>query len=370
MELLREKRGKLSVAADGEELELNFQRCRAVYRNRDMIRDVSFSAAQWSGAAVFRRMAEDGRLRGELIAAFTQRFGELAFACGELRPERFVELCCFQGWPRAFYDAIPYSLRGAGLGAGFKRRARRLRFASAFPALYEEAGLPPAKSIRRAVFAQPGLAFYLPELALLWRAMDNIDLFRGLLGREWIWELLAVLFNYAEAAELFMRDYMSRRSPKMLMRALQTHVYELGDYVACYSALRPAARRFEQRRWGKHFEAFPRSDMLTGGFSLPNGNPGLFEGQFKGFYFAAMRSGADLQKAGQELNNCLHEYEAGTIYEVLSRGKPVAAIELGNGEIVQARGRGNAAIAEGSELQRAIASWARQTVVDKRAEKC
>ena len=144
----------------------------------------------------------------------------------------------------------------------------------------------------------------------------------------------------------------------MLMKVLQTHVYELSDYVSCYSALRPAARRFEQKCWGKHFETFPRSDLLTGGFSLPNGDHGLFDGQVEGLYFTAMRSGADLQKAGRELNNCLHEYETETIYEVLSYGKPIAAIELRNGKIAQARGCNNAGIAEGSELQKAIISWA------------
>ena len=71
-----------------------------------------------------------------------------------------------------------------------------------------------------------------------------------------------------------------------------------------------------------------------------------------------MRSGADLQKAGRELNNCLHEYETDTIYEVLSYGKPIAAIELRNRKIAQARGHSNANIAEGSELQKAIMSWA------------
>ena len=305
MELIKEERRKIIVVVDREELELNFQRCRAVYRNGGRIRDVSFGAEPWRGSAVYRRLSENGSLRGELSAAFVQRFGELAFACGELKPGRFVELCCFQGWPRKFYDAIPYSLRADGLGVGFKRRARHLRFAAALPALYEEAGLPPVKSIRRAVFHEPGFAFYLPELALLWRVINNIDLFCCMLRKEWIWDLLAVLVNYAEAAELFMLDYINRRSLNMLMKVLQTHVYELSDYVSCYSALSPAARRFEQKCWGKHFETFPRSDLLTGGFSLPNGVHGLFDGQFGGLYFTAMRSGADLQKAGRELNNCL-----------------------------------------------------------------
>lgn len=358
MDLIKEERRKIIVVVDREELELNFQRCRAVYRNGGRIRDVSFGAEPWRGSAVYRRLSENGSLRGELSAAFVQRFGELAFACGELKPGRFVELCCFQGWPRKFYDAIPYSLRADGLGVGFKRRARHLRFAAALPALYEEAGLPPVKSIRWAVFHEPGFAFYLPELALLWRVINNIDLFCCMLRKEWIWDLLAVLVNYAEAAELFMLDYINRRSLNMLMKVLQTHVYELGDYVSCYSALSPAARRFEQKCWGKHFETFPRSDLLTGGFSLPNGDHGLFDGQFGGLYFTAMRSGADLQKAGRELNNCLHEYETDTIYEVLSYGKPIAAIELRNRKIAQARGHSNANIAEGSELQKAIMSWA------------
>ena len=62
---------------------------------------------------------------------------------------------------------------------------------------------------------------YLPELALLWRVMNNIDLFCCMLRKEWIWDLLAALVNYAEAAELFMLDYINRRSLNMLMKVLQ-----------------------------------------------------------------------------------------------------------------------------------------------------
>lgn len=234
-----------------------------------------------------------------MSAATTQRLGEMAFAYSKLKPGRVVELCCFQGWPRKFYDVIPYSLRADGLGVGFKRGARRLRFAAAFPALYEETGLPPVKSIRRAVFDESGFAFCLPELSLLWRAINNINLFRSLFGKEWIWDMLAALVNYAEVAELFMLNYISRRSLNMLMLVLQTHVYELSDYVSCYSALRPAARRFEQKCWGKHFETFPSSDFSWEVSHFQMGITACLMDRSKGFILLRCEVGQTFERRGE-----------------------------------------------------------------------
>ena len=52
MELIKEERRKIIVVVDREELELNFQRCRAVYRNGGRIR-MSVSAPSRGEAALF-----------------------------------------------------------------------------------------------------------------------------------------------------------------------------------------------------------------------------------------------------------------------------------------------------------------------------
>ena len=325
--------------------------------NLAAVRDLTGSRNTREESSVCRLIAASEPVREQLWLAFREAYGqELPFEEKDLTPELFTAVTRFVGYPREFYDAIPYDLETGRIEKSFRAVSRRLHRAAALPALYGASGLPGMKSVKRSFFARPGLFFYLEEAEMLWEAAGDPNIFCRLLTIPHIYDVLSFLHRFPDCAAFF-RDYMLERGGPGLLRLLTDHWDGLQGYIARYCIMRPSSRAAERRKWRGAAELIP-GDM---NFSIPMqyGYRDIADCSVDGFRFVWLRSKADYRAAGEALNNCLVSWQTtgNPVVAVKRDGRYAAAIEVSDGFVIQARAAGNRPMADSPALNRAYMKW-------------
>lgn len=130
-----------------------------------VIRDLTNST--WSDGPLFRTIFLSQLMNQSFYQHFNDAYPEEnPFPMEEMNPTHYIHLCRFQGFPKLFYDSIPFSLeQSVTLETPFRKAAKHLRTRDDAIAMVKRELPYDSKEIRRIVYSEkPGSLFFLHEL--------------------------------------------------------------------------------------------------------------------------------------------------------------------------------------------------------------
>ena len=284
------------------------------------------------------------------------------FDVGSHNLENLVFFTRFTGYDTEFYDAIPYNKETLELDRSFKN-THKLHSREAAVIYLRSFSFSECKSIRKQVFKKSGLLFYLPECEELYNAIGDVNIFRNLMDNRYVFDILILLHQHPVSIDFF-RDYCRIKGADSFLRKIGSHKYtwcEFRYYIINYCSMSSYSKTIEQKKWKYKSHRDYINEFCPTNYSLPMTTKSSenLECIVYGFTFRLLKNTYECTKAGQELNNCLANWESynSNIVVVSKRGKTVAAIEIDEDRIIQAHTYRNGDIREVEELPEAIRIW-------------
>lgn len=282
--------------------------------------------------------------------------------------EDFVFLTRFTGYDKSFYNAIPYDKETLVIDRSF-RNLERLHTSQTAVDYLASFSFAKYKSTRKQVCEQAGLLFYLPECEVLFRAIGDVNVFRGILESKYAFDILLTLHEHPASAEFFM-DYCKVKGAPNLFNKINSSRYSWFDfrwYMLNYCSLSQYSKSLERKKWkGKSSSDFMDRGKSTS-YSLPimQSSPKEAKCVIDGFAFRPLRNTSECFKAGKELRNCLRGWEShdSVVIAVVFANELVAAFEIWNNAVAQAHTYENGSIDEIEGLPEAIDKWAQRNGV-------
>lgn len=349
-----------------EVLTFHFGRGRVYVRLEDnhghmvACRDVTYCPEVLEGGAVSCALNGNQTVRRKVRQLFRKVLGsELPCREPELTLPVLIRLTQFQGYSTNFYSGIPYCMGTCFIDRSFAPRIKKLRRADTLPALYEKAGLPNVKSLRRRLFEEPALFFYLEEIRCLWELLGDPNLLCRLLGGDRIFEILGVL-HQRPGILCCLEDYGRMFGAVGLCRDMERYWPWLRDCAIDYCGLSAYAREGMRKKWKEHRQK-RHYHYCCPDHSRPMRRPPeeIPDCRIDGFDFAWLRSSNDYRQAALQLNNCLDERSPldPPVVCVRKRRLAVAAVEVSGSRVLQALGFDNDPLEDEPGLYRAVEKW-------------
>ena len=338
--------------------------------------DITKQPQIWNNGPICEALHKYTILSRTLKRHFEIRFGgKLPYFGKELTPDKYVLMTRFVGYNRSFYDTIPFTEDSNEVDKSFSSIINQLRSADGALKLFESSSLPKSKSIRRIIFNNPGVLFYINECETLWGLIQDVNLFRDLMKHDMFFNIVSQLHLYPGIA-LYYRDYIKVKSAKSFIKKLTDDFNQTNYEAAAYAVMNSYQQKSEQAKWEcdetKHkanydddedYEDDPYITALPDviHYSTPMGtvDQSIPTCEIDGFRFSWLRTSNEYRSAGEQLNNCLRGWSRsdGPVVAVFQSNKIVAAIEVINKRMVQAYKRNNRIIEDDSNLGRAIKKW-------------
>ena len=327
------------------------------------VRDISDTeAADMAGDPVFELLRYSDEVYRELKSFFLRQWSDddLPFSFYELDLGKYMMLTRFVGYKRNFYNAIPFDIEENRIEHSFSKIAKQLHAAKNVPALFEASRLPNMKSVRKIVFENPELLFYLNELEKLWEIINNPDLFRTFLESKKVYTEVSALHKYPVIFK-FYKEFVSVVGQKSLCGFISKGNNNIHNYAIKYIALNDYEKKLERKKWKVSF--LTNTDELGSEFSvpipIPNEISDILEWDFGYYSFVRLSNSKEYLTAGKHLENCLTDWRrfSGNVYGVIRFGKYVAAIEVADNTVVQAYTYQNGEIYEDEEIFSVFCDW-------------
>ncbi len=340
--------------------------------------DITAQHSAWKKCTIYQLLRDNIAVKRAAWRYFSEKMGnQMPFSKKEFSPEKFILLTQFAGFPRSFYDAIPYVRGSYQIEETFHDVAGRLHKAENAILIFCESNLPKCKSLKRVLFSNMGLFFYMNECEELWRATNDINLYCRLLQNEAVFDLLSLLHQCPRLFE-FVFDFACIKGAKALVEML-SHGWtsSIYPYAINYCMMNASTKRIEQEKWkkqkiryrvhGENNDAndaeyyFDCSTIYNIRFSVPMKKPihAIEDCVIDGFSFTWLRTGNDYSYAGALLKNCLENWGAtnNPVVAVSQEEKIVAAIEVSPHGIQQVQGHRNTSISHVPGLPEAYEKW-------------
>ena len=306
-------------------------------------------------------------LRRKLVAVFEEVTGSRPFTSTEVNLQRLIEMTRFIGFPSGFYRGIPYTIETGRIDdPAFRRMAKKLHRADKVIEVLNTSSLPKAKTIRRKLFSSPALLFYIKELEIIWKLISDVNIFRRFLSDVRLKYLIKVMIGLHDypSTECFYRDYISRTNVKCLIKLINHMKEYLNVFALQYASMRDEIKQREKAKWAKANMFISNPYWET--YSVPEtvfSEEMIRDYNINGFTFSFLRSTCLFYEAGAELGNCLTEYrpQRSAVYVIKSGGKAMAAVEVKDGEVLQAYGYENEPVKNNPFLFMALKAWIKKT---------
>lgn len=290
----------------------------------------------------------------------------------------------FDGFPRSFYDAIPFAEDSDTLAPTFCEAAKQLTSSREVGKILRESGLPDDPKLQKRFQDEPGLLFYLAEIRAL--PFSDAKHLLACLNFPHVYPLLAKL-HLLPGLALFFSDFAKVQGEEFLLTLLENNaaisfdrlskiagVYFLPPEEKRRQFLNPktisgAARRFAQGKRTVSHQLLALSEaMQKSNFSLPfRRSPNRQEAEIDGYRFREIFSLREAQRMLKELKPdeeiwwfSLSEPGDPNVYPVgVWNGQRAAAIlTIRNGEITKTLTPERSAA---PSLMRAVREYANQT---------
>jgi hypothetical protein len=159
----------------------------------------------------------------------------------------------------------------------------------------------------------------------------------------------------------FFDDFKSVADKKMIIR-LSDELSRTIDYAVNYNSLSEYGKKTEQQKWLNDKECFYGfNGLLEANLSMPmHPVPENAKITILGKYtFKWLRTKNEYINAGKTLENCLVNWwsNSNPVAVVMMNEKIIAALEICDDKLIQARRKNNKSIDENSELYKTISKW-------------
>lgn len=296
------------------------------------------------------------------------------FMVDEITFNRLLVLVRFVGYSdRRFYDSIPVCINSTDLFGSFNKIADKLQNCKNVLEVYSKSLLPNFKSLKKLIFSNPELLFYIHEVEKLWLIFDDGNLLLSILKNERCHELLSYLHLYPCIFD-FIKDFIGQKPKAVFMKKLIYNFYEVISYGLSYGSLRQEAKEYERTNWkkSKNYKWLAQFCIGDNPLPIPFSTPLKalsrdYECKIDGFNFIPLRSSKEYMCAGTELNNCLINWDNtnNPVVVVRQHDKPVAAIEIENGNrVVQAYAKNNEELSNYPRLHAAVLKYIKGNDLD------
>lgn len=320
-----------------------------------------------SDDALVTLVSENKRIKRTLKKLFEEiTLYKLPFTTNELDYEKFVNFLCFNGFPKDFYETIPFWKGTRTTDDSFKDIITQLKNPQCAMKLLGKSSIPFCKSVKRVFVNKSGLFFYLKECEFLYGLFNDVNLFCKFLEDGTVFCCLARL-HYEVAVKDFLTEYSKKVGKIKTFKVLSENRRQVFEYGINYCALSDYAKLMEQESWGEDsefFENFRSYDRYYDKLSVPMASlPGSVRDCVIGKYnFKALKTKMDYIVAGEKLKNCLGNWlSCDNPVVVVSIGqKMVAAIEINKGEVFQMRRKCNQTVSTDSELYKTTSKWCKK----------
>lgn len=251
--------------------------------------------------------------------------------------ERLLSLVKFIGYPdKRFYDSIPFNINDNHIFPSFQAVSEKLHNYACVPEFYTYTKLPNFKSLKKLIFSEPQLMFYIEEIEKLWSIFNDGNLLIRLLKNENRYEILAYIHLYPNIFSFF-EDFIKVKPKTTLLNKILDSFCQIFFYAINYYSLRAEAKKFENDVWKNannydwlsKFGYYEKPFRIS--FSIPYSTLSSdYEMEFNGFQFTPLSNKKEYVQAGRKLNNCLIEWINlnNPVILVTLKGKAKAAIEI------------------------------------------
>lgn len=274
--------------------------------------------------------------------------------------ENYVFFSRFVGFDASFYLAMPYHKTTYIFQEHFTN-FRRLHNQKTALEYLESFSFSKKKSIRKLIFKNQGLLFYLRECTVLYNTIHDVNVFCNILASKYIFDILMLLHRHPTTYKFFHDCYKIKGASVLSHKFSSTNFswYNFQNYVINYCSLNHIEQMSEQKKWKKGFCFF--NDMISTPYSLPliHRLSSNVNATIRGYQFIALNNTAECYYAGEALQNCLQSWgdcDSGVVV-VKQNSKFIASIEVFNHAIVQARSIGNQRISKYDGLKEVIIDW-------------
>ncbi len=350
-------------------------------------RDITTQPYVWEKGVVYQLIRDNVVLNRTMKRLFSDVFGGLLpFGKDELTPDKYILMTRFVGFPRRFYDAVPYVPGGFQIEESFRSVEKKLHSAEDAFILFDTSALPKCKSIKKIVYSNPGLLFYLPECENLWAIINDVNHFRALLKDDSVFNVLSILHQRPRLFE-YVSDYCRVKGARAMLSVITEGWLFSIEAAIDYCTMCDSMKLAEQQQWkdrtqkNSHIEDedefddeddeyededddegwYPRFSNRGMMFSVPMKKPitEIVNCVIDGFSFSWLRSGNDYYMVGKALRNCLGRWRTtyNPVVAVKQEEKIVAAIEVGPDGIHQVQGYHNSCISRVNGLSAAYEKW-------------
>lgn len=325
------------------------------------VRDVTFSSDMWTSGIVYNTVLRNKSVKETVRRMFCDEWhSEIPFAAEELGVDELRLLTTYIGYDKDFYSAIPFEYGSLRIENSFGAGARGLRRAENIVSMYEASQLPKMKSVRKLFFANAGFFFYLAEAEKLWHILGDPNRFVTLFKMSNVYEMLSDLHIHP-VIFCFIEDYCRSGELNRLFKMIQKKWPRVYRYAKNYGTLSEALRKTERKKWQTVGDGICINDTF---FSTPMCKPNekIRNCIIDDFEFSWLKTSNDYKRAGNELVNCLCDWENGFSPVVIVRknGKTVAAIEVKGDTIMQARSKRNRGLDRVAGLKNAYEKWCKK----------
>ncbi len=277
----------------------------------------------------------------------------------------------------SFYIYIPYRRGTKEIDESFEDISLKLHFSDDIVSLYQQSSLPQMKSIRKKMFKNPALFFYVDELEKLWECTGKEPNFFGaFLDNKHVFSNLRFLHDFPVISRLY-EDICKEDLYVPFKNMLADYPESVNEYALIYASLSDKKREDEKERLkltscrcmrfgngvSQYFLNIPERDLAEG---IP-------VQRVDGLVFSPLKSMNDYLIAGQELDNCLGAEEFDTpVVGVLKFGKYVAAIQVDteSNNIIQAYLKDNRSIDSNEFIYAAFKKWCKKNSYEFDLEDC
>ena len=349
-----------------EELEFNLRNGHSSIRIKDcnsntlLVADITTGSVDWSCTSLYKLIDTNALIKRKLYKAFSWLYtGHIPFTADDLSPRNAVAMTRFRGFSRIFYDSIPYDLTDGMIDSSFNALAREIRTENDLPGILKRSSIPNTKSIKRTMFSNPGLFFYISELEKMWEILDGINSFLRILESRRIFFILPFLHQYPGSLS-FLSDYRTVKSASCLFSLMNTRWDEISSYSTSYCSMSSTAKEKERKRWKNTKLTLTERQHYS--IPIPTVSDTIRDCSIDGFFFEWLRTKRDYIRAGNTLNNCLKDWTpiSNPVVVIKRNSRVVAAVEILDNMVIQARAAHNMAIEHNGDLYVALEKWKAQ----------
>ena len=324
---------------------------------------ITDSEADFSGDMLIALLSKNSIVKRKIKNCLEEITGyQIPFATNEVDIDKFVNFVRFVGFPKDFYEAIPFWGGIRVLDESFKDITDNLRTPKDAMKLLEKSSLPFCKSVKRLFAKKSGLFFYLNECEFLYGLFNDVNLFCTCLNRGFIFDFLSTMHYHEYSLKTFLTDFLMVLGRKQFTRRFATSGAVI-CYAMSYSTLSFYARKREQEKWKNinvfekiYFRLYIANEISV---PLPLMPKNMKDCVIDNYRFKYLRTKRECAIAGEIMKNCLVNWDSysNPVVIIYKGDKIVAAVEFLNGVLVQAKQCRNESIEPDSDLYNVIEKW-------------